>query len=67
MPGKRIVFAFNVGQIPLGMTNLNDLKGQEVLIDGARYKVEEVDAHPVSEDDGSKVPEDFGLMVKALG
>ena len=63
MPGSHIAYAFDKSQIPTGMTDLKTLKGQTVSIDGAHFQVTEVDAHPVSEDDTSSVPEDFGLMV----
>lgn len=66
MPGHNIVFAFDKSQIPSGMTNLGDLLGTVVEIDGTSFKVVQVDAHPVSEDDGSTVPEDFGLMVNPV-
>lgn len=64
MPDGSIVFAFEKEQIPDGMTNLHELAGQVVLIDGEQYKVNQVDAHPVSENDSSTVAEDFGLMCK---
>ena len=63
MPGKQIVYAFDKSQIPAGLADLHTLKGEVVRIDGAHFKVSEVDAHPVSENDASTVPEDFGLMV----
>lgn len=64
MPGANIVFAFEKSQIPEGMTDLRVLKGEVVRIDGLDFTVVDVDAHPVSENDHSTVPEDFGLMVK---
>ena len=67
MPGKYIVYAFDKSQIPADMTDLEALKGQVVRIDGALFKVNEVDAHPVSENDHSAIPEDFGLMVTPAG
>ncbi len=63
LPTSNIVYAFDKSQIPAGMTNLKDLKGQVVSIDGALFEVTEVDAHPVSENDQSTIPEDFGLLV----
>lgn len=63
MPDRSIVFAFDKSQIPTGMNDLHTLRGEVVKIDGAHFKVSAVDAHPVSENDASTVPEDFGLLV----
>jgi hypothetical protein len=63
MPDRSIVYAFAKSQIPSGMTNLHELAGQVVSIDGKKFRVTTVDAHPVSENDQSTTPEDFGLMV----
>ena len=66
MPDRSIVYAFAKSQIPDGMTNLEELAGEVVSIDGSRFTVTRVDAHPVSEDDQSTSPEDFGLLVMPI-
>lgn len=66
MPGTSIVYAFEKSQIPTGIADLTVLVGEIVLIDGERFRVTRVDAHPVSENDSSTEPEDFGLLVERV-
>lgn len=65
IPGRGIVYAFHKSQIPEEVDDLDVLIGTVVQIDGANYKVIAIDAHPISEDDESTEPEDFGLMVQS--